>query len=474
MGWQQMAFISDLKQLLIPKAADLMQNPETYQTGQVYSVEGTTSKENGHPYSAEWAHLTYFVYGDEHAENGYKNIIGMDYQGKVYRKSQCWNQWTDWEQLVTLKELDGKADKFYTIFNKNVIQDEDLVGSAFTNKSWCGVGLNLEHAPTSNWLNYLCLDAAATGSDINQVFAIEINGSNPQCYFTNDAKGKKWKQFLFVEDLKERISHPNLLINSDFSNLINTEGKTSYSGKNQYIFDGWLLDSSNGMGTLDKSTARVDLFNNYNSEYIDFTQRLELGIIRAGENYTFSASTQVGNVDVKLIGRTSCSVQITEKLSFIYTAAEKYDAVTLRYTGYSYFVKWAKLEQGLIATKFLPPDRATEIVRCQRYIQKIGGWWEWIATGFVSKTNRVAYFPLVLQSKMRDVPTLEIKNKEQIKVMGGNIHTNIVDLEGFQHASENYYNISFTLPETVSVETERDMVTLYFGENVEFLFRAYL
>ena len=199
-----------------------------------------------------------------------------------------------------------------------------------------------------------------------------------------------------------------------------------------------------------------------------------MGTIRAGENYTFSASTQVGKVNVTFTGRTSQSVQITEKLSFIYTAAEKYDAVTLRYTGYSYFVKWAKLEPGLIATKFLPPDRATEIVRCQRYIQKIGGWWKWIATGFVSKTNQVAYFPIILQRKMRDVPTLEIRNKEQIKVMGGNIHTNIVDLEGFQHASENYYNISFTLPENVSVETKRDMVVLYFGENVEFLFRAYL
>ncbi len=421
LGWQQLATLEDLKGLLTSKAADVTQNPESYKSGQIYSVEGNTTVENGHPYTADWTHLTYFVYGDENAENGYKNVIGIDYRGKVYRKSQCWNYWTDWVQMVTIEDLESKADKFYTIFNKNVIQDEDLIGSAFTNKSWCGVGLNLEHAPVSNWLNYLCLDAASTGSDINHVFAMEINGSNPHCYFTNDTEGKKWKRFLFVEDAKEIISNPSILINSYFKNPVNQRGKSTYSGSiESYTIDRWYKHN----GTVFVKDGYIELYRTGHEN--SFCQFVELDEVE--RTFTFSVCTTENRIYsntqyIKDVDNTYGYTEVEDyKIRMSYDSTRKLLKVEIYCDGSNdsaiLKLKWAKLEYGEIATPFVPPDPTLELLKCQRYFYQImlKDYDDVIYIGnavCISKNSDI-YFRLSFQLPvyMRTLPTVSAKGLE--------------------------------------------------------------
>lgn len=90
----------DKKWQFVPKASETTENPETFETGCVYSVEGTLSTENGHPYNAEWTHITYLIYGDsQRSGDGYKNIIAIDYSGRMFVKSQGWNSWSKWIAL---------------------------------------------------------------------------------------------------------------------------------------------------------------------------------------------------------------------------------------------------------------------------------------------------------------------------------------------------------------------------------------
>lgn len=125
------------------------------------------------------------------------------------------------------------------------------------------------------------------------------------------------------------VSNPNLLINPDFK--INQRGVSIIDTPGTYSVDRWKLVSGNVM--VDK-----------NGIYLDGTisQTLENSV---GTNVT--ASVSAGNAT--------------------------YDDTTKTFTitGNGVTVSWAKLEYGSAATPFIPPDSATELLKCCRYFQVI-------------------------------------------------------------------------------------------------------
>lgn len=472
----------DEKLQYVPVVADVTQNPETYETGYIYSVEGAVSEENGHPYTISWKHITYLVFGDENGKNGYKNILALDNDGNIYNKSQLWDadRWSDWRRIATLKDL-----KSFTVYNKDTITNDILIGSAFTERSWVGVGHNLENAPALDWFNYLCLDAASTGSDISQILAFEINGSNPHAYFTNDVRGKNWKRFLDSRDFSENISNESILINADFRNPINQRGLNKYDSKDResYSIDRWLC--SWATCEIKNGYIRVEFTNAWNmfeqmienlEKYMGQTVTLSVKY-RDAKNVRLNIRSRSSSVtSVEFVGESFSGNGIVSLTGVVKTIENPTElVVSLQATAEGAYadVEWMKLEMGREATAFVPPNRTEELLKCKRYYQKLGGWWKYMSAGFVKRATKVASFPLIVgTTSMRVTPTLTISNKENIKVIGGNINTDIVDLEGFQHASENYYSISFTLPENLEVERVNEMVLLYFGENVELQFDA--
>ena len=138
----------------------------------------------------------------------------------------------------------------------------------------------------------------------------------------------------------EIASNPNLLINPDFR--INQRGLTGWSvvyddsgvpitATQTYIMDRWrIMDGSinitNGIITLTGTIIQV----------------LENGI---GTNFTATVSVASG------------------------TATASYDDTTRTFTiiGNRAVLNWSKLECGNVATPFIPPDPATELMKCRRY-----------------------------------------------------------------------------------------------------------
>lgn len=125
-------------------------------------------------------------------------------------------------------------------------------------------------------------------------------------------------------------SNPNLLINPDFR--VNQRGASGTISAAGYFVDRWQLTggtvtvNSDGTITLDGT----------------ITQILENAV---GADVTASASAGTASYD---------------------------DATrTFTLTASGEVIEWAKLEVGGIATPFSPPNPATELSKCQRYLQKI-------------------------------------------------------------------------------------------------------
>lgn len=135
------------------------------------------------------------------------------------------------------------------------------------------------------------------------------------------------------------VSNPNLLINPDFS--INQRGKsgTIIPNKNAdgedihtYFVDRWGIDS----GTVVINTDGTLTLNGTMSQILENS---------VGTNVTASVSAG--------------------------TAVYDDTTQTFTITGNGDVISWAKLEYGNAATAFMPPDPATELMKCMRYYEKI-------------------------------------------------------------------------------------------------------
>ena len=135
------------------------------------------------------------------------------------------------------------------------------------------------------------------------------------------------------------VSNPNLLINPDFK--INQRGKsgTIVPNKNAdgedihtYFVDRWGIDS----GTVVINTDGTLTLNGTMSQILENA---------VGANVTASVSAGTAVYD-----------NTTQKFTI---------------TGNGDVISWAKLGYGNAATAFIPPDPATELMKCMRYYEKI-------------------------------------------------------------------------------------------------------
>lgn len=175
-----------------------------------------------------------------------------------------------------------------------------------------------------------------------------------------------------------KASNPNLLINPDFK--INQRGKTEYIGHNIYTVDRWIL--WNGILTLQEDGVTI-IRDSPSSSYYEFRQYIEIdsnyilgknlvgslcidGIVYLGV-YNIPLSLNENFVkDIELFTDFNLRIEIqkTNKNILIFQI--------YNYGEQAHTIKWAKLELGSVATPFVPPDKATELVKCQRYYQRIG------------------------------------------------------------------------------------------------------
>lgn len=227
-----------------------------------------------------------------------------------------------------------------------------------------------------------------------------------------------------IETNLSQLSNPNLLINPDFK-INQRGGKISLAGTTLYddvdctvnphaqletvmkvtkLSNGnYMFINSGGVNAYIKASDVVEGYcdedytvdrwsscgiNGYvkvtdNGVYLykaqDFIQRFELGTFKIGETYTASAK-----VDGEVHSYTFTVEENVQKVSqtfgygWLFNTIQNWgnsDFISINVNvnnEHVFHVEWVKLELGSVATPFVPPDPASELLKCQRYGEPIG------------------------------------------------------------------------------------------------------
>lgn len=218
-----------------------------------------------------------------------------------------------------------------------------------------------------------------------------------------------------VADIADYVEpmNPNLLINPDFR--VNQRGQSEYSSG--YSVDRWFIEGNKCSvrpsvdGILITSVINPDTNTHVFGQKIENPLKpgkytLSLNVSEASGVWSARIRTVNASGDYVDSYYTSVLHNGVNKVSVDLSEGEYISAVSVGINkgteaGNSLKLAWVKLEIGGDATAFVPPDPATELVKCQRYFVRFGTRYGWFGTGFTSSTNR-ARLSQALPVPMRD------------------------------------------------------------------------
>ena len=212
----------------------------------------------------------------------------------------------------------------------------------------------------------------------------------------NGAGLKKGLLSQLANYLGTKFSNPNLLINPDFK--INQRGQATYetSGAGQiYSADRWRL--GRGKVTVNSDgTVTVTATGGTTNEEGYYQQYLENAISGA---YTVSMEviSISGTVRIAIDGTWQ---NIKSGLNVFYGTTGTGTVGLQLAIGSSITLKWVKLEQGSVATPFVAPNIAEELIKCKRFYKSIE-----FTEVFYSGTKSVEYIFSYIIQNMRIKPT---------------------------------------------------------------------
>ena len=195
-------------------------------------------------------------------------------------------------------------------------------------------------------------------------------------------------------DLTTAFSNPNLLINSDFRKPINQRGQTSYNNNAQtwtrvYTIDRWYLSGENGT-TL-----------NVGDGYIEIVATKNCWLIQPFEKSIDGKYITTINVLEISGSATYHDIELTSGLNVIDGEGKFNDCGIYLTAGTTIKLEYIKLEQGSIATPFVPRPYAEELALCKRYYQLHN------QVMFAKSTSDTYFWGSNLSVEMRVDPTLE-------------------------------------------------------------------
>ena len=380
--------------------------------------------------------------GEEHPKyriaNKYK-LNGSDYVVE-------WGDWKNFSDNGNADTVDGKhASDFMQnsgILNTGSLLDYVLTmtvsGSLF-------VTGNVTDTPISGL--YYGVDVIRPSGGDYVITATRFNGGG---VWTNryNAGMAKWYGWANVADngnadtldglhANEIASNPNLLDNPDFK--INQRGLSVYTqsvkGAKMSI-DRWAIykrsSTKTGDVTLTPNSSGGLVLNNQTDELAALYQRIENFSDLFGKQITYSASIN-GSV---LSLTTTCTNATAQSGNIVFTddksAYLRIWVVLNTYVqfeiylsaGKSITVDWAKVEMGGVATPFCPPNPATELEKCQRYLTVYRGGSVRILGGVaISESYQNIYIQTPVS--MRVVPSISYSNMVLALDKDGNTTRNI-------------------------------------------------
>lgn len=194
------------------------------------------------------------------------------------------------------------------------------------------------------------------------------------------------KEATTIKAIATAISNPNLADNPDFS--VNQRGQTLYTTDKETstkvrIFDRWYSWMSLG-STITLNDGYISLKGNDTIPQQDCRQLLDINKNLIGKKVTLSmcyrtAESINNSLFIRSVAADNTAVNIgtiTFPLSEDWTIASvsaiiPEDAFRLEIGawGTAWDCRYFKLEVGNVVTPFVPPEPATELLKCQRYYQ---------------------------------------------------------------------------------------------------------
>lgn len=223
----------------------------------------------------------------------------------------------------------------------------------------------------------------------------------------NGAGLKKGSLTQLADYLGNKFSNPNLLINPDFR--INQRGATSYE-KQGYSVDRWKIWNV----TVTPSTnGGITVKNDKYEDTGTFIQILENAT--EGDSTLSCYVTSVSGT-VTMVADDDSQVILKQGLNVVHTSSSTKSFTIFLNQGTSITLKWVKLEQGKVATPFVAPNYADELVKCQRYFMHLPS----SMVGY--RFNNVIYAYIENLDKMRTDGTIGItgNNDDTNLLSGGN------------------------------------------------------
>lgn len=208
--------------------------------------------------------------------------------------------------------------------------------------------------------------------------------------YTNRYSGSRWLGWHGVADggnadtvdglrANEIASNPNLLTNPDFA--VNQRGITSASGGTStvYIADRWY--SQRAIISRPENGGISIAWDGTNKDNGWVQQKIETAAL-FGKTVTISADIDGERKSVTttvptLVNKTDGGwVDSDKQVMFAVTnlGGTLTSVVIFSYTTTPIVVSNVKLELGANATRYYPPDPATELAKCQRYYQRIAAY----------------------------------------------------------------------------------------------------
>lgn len=168
----------------------------------------------------------------------------------------------------------------------------------------------------------------------------------------------------------------NKLINSNFTNPVNQRGQSRYSFNEGYTIDRWKLRFS-GDGALTVGNGYISLYRPTYQAYLH--QIFEHPENYANKTWTLSALVRGSgnlaffNSGARLAEQSfAYSDWTVVSLTYTFGTLEPSNTVSAEISSqanYEAFFKWVKLEDGAIATPYVPKGYGAELAECLRYYE---------------------------------------------------------------------------------------------------------
>ena len=214
----------------------------------------------------------------------------------------------------------------------------------------------------------------------------------------------------------DSISNPNLLINPDFK--VNQRDQSTYSSNAAhtipivYTVDRWYVYGHSVTVNSDKTITITP------SEYSEgaFIQILENNVSGpivlniCVKNISGTVTVSIRDIDAN--AKTLGTLKTGEN---IFKSNNGCARVIIRCSSRaSATLKWVKLEKGTVATPFIEPDRATEMLKCQRFYQCT-----YLMTTFYGISGQTYHIPIDIPVNMRIEPTFKKDIKYSYNIVNG-------------------------------------------------------